>query len=245
MIGTSKASATAASSIPKINLTAELPPNYETKMTMPQAELDSREKEFLMWPKFHIGVAEGLKMLSENPNDYIKNRQWITYHCGEGELYENAGFIFALGLMGHLVALHDLDIFRYLRAEQETIIIAIYLGTAASAIGTMDDKIMRVLRISIAFLIPPFVDMDIKLTQEAASMIGFGLLYKGSSNRQVTEMLLVQLGRKPLTNKDIEREGLSLASGIALGMVNLATGSNTPGLEDLMIDERLIRMFQG
>jgi len=104
---------------------------------------------------------------------------------------------------------------------------------------------MRALRVSIAFLIPPYVDIDIKLTQEAASMVGFGLLYKGSANRQVTEMLLVQMGRKPLTNKDIEREGLSLSAGFALGLVNLGTGANTPGLEDLMIDERLQRLFEG
>jgi len=135
--------------------------------------------------------------------------------------------------MGQLEALHDLDVYRYLRAEREAVTIAIYLGKSASAIGSMDEKTMRFLRISIAFLIPQYVDIDTKLTHEAASMVGFGLLYKGSANRQVTEMLLTQLGRKPITNRDIEREGLSLASGIALGMVNLGTGSATPGLEDL------------
>lgn len=244
-LGTSKASPTSASSVPQINFSALLPPNFETKMMMSATELETREKDFLIWPKFHIGVATGLKMLSEDPKNYVRNRQWITYHRGEEESNEHAGFIMALGLLGQLEALHDLDIYRYLRAEQESIIIAIYLGTAASSLGSMDERIMRVLRISIAFLIPPFVDIEIKLTQEAASIMGFGLLYKCSGNRQVTEMLIVQLGRKALTNKDIEREGLSLAAGLALGMVNLASGSVTPGLEDLRIDERLIRLFEG
>ncbi|OMJ84336.1 hypothetical protein SteCoe_14561 [Stentor coeruleus] len=244
-LGTSKASPTSASSVPQINFSALLPPNFETKMQMSVSELETREKDFLVWPKFHIGVATGLKMLSEDPKDYVRNRQWITYHRGEEESNEHAGFIMALGLLGQLEALHDLDIYRYLRAEQESIIIAIYLGTAASSLGSMDERIMRVLRISIAFLIPPFVDIEIKLTQEAASIMGFGLLYKCSGNRQVTEMLIVQLGRKALTNKDIEREGLSLAAGLALGMVNLASGGVTPGLEDLRIDERLIRLFEG
>ena len=244
-LGTAKASATSASSVPQINFSAMLPPNFETKMQMSVTELETREKDFMVWPKFHIGVATGLKMLSEDPKDYVRNRQWITYHRGEEESNEHAGFIMALGLLGQLEALHDLDIYRYLRAEQESIIIAIYLGTAASSLGSMDERIMRVLRISIAFLIPPFVDIEIKLTQEAASIMGFGLLYKCSGNRQVTEMLIVQLGRKALTNKDIEREGLSLAAGLALGMVNLATGAVTPGLEDLRIDERLIRLFEG
>lgn len=244
-LGTSKASPTSASSVPQINFSAFLPPNFETKMQMSPTELETREKDFMVWPKFHIGVATGLKMLSEDPKDYVRNRQWITYHRGEEESNEHAGFIMALGLLGQLEALHDLDIYRYLRAEQESIIIAIYLGTAASSLGSMDERIMRVLRISIAFLIPPFVDIEIKLTQEAASIMGFGLLYKCSGNRQVTEMLIVQLGRKALTNKDIEREGLSLSAGLALGMVNLASGAITPGLEDLRIDERLIRLFEG
>lgn len=244
-LGTSKASPTSASSVPQINFSAFLPPNFETKMQMSVTELETREKDFLVWPKFHIGVATGLKMLSEDPKEYVRNRQWITYHRGEEESNEHAGFIMALGLLGQLEALHDLDIYRYLRAEQESIIIAIYLGTAASSLGSMDERIMRVLRISIAFLIPPFVDIEIKLTQEAASIMGFGLLYKCSGNRQVTEMLIVQLGRKALTNKDIEREGLSLAAGLALGMVNLSSGAITPGLEDLRIDERLIRLFEG
>lgn len=244
-LGTSRASPTSASEVPQINFSALLPPNFEAKMQMSATELETREKDFLIWPKFHIGVATGLKMLSEDPKDYVRNRQWITYHRGEEESNEHAGFIMALGLLGQLEALHDLDIYRYLRAEQESIIIAIYLGTAASSLGSMDERIMRVLRISIAFLIPPFVDIEIKLTQEAASIMGFGLLYKCSGNRQVTEMLIVQLGRKALTNKDIEREGLSLAAGLALGMVNLASGSVTPGLEDLRIDERLIRLFEG
>jgi len=244
-LGTSKASPTSASQIPPINFSALLPPNYDSRMTMSGQELETREKDFMVWPKFHIGVATGLKMLSENPSDYVKNRQWISYQRGEEDSSEHAGFIFALGLLGQLEALHDLDIYRYLRAEQESIIIAIYLGTALSAIGSMDDKIMRILRISIAFLIPPFVDIDMKLTQESASMLGFGLLYKGSGNRQVSEMLLVQLGRKPLSNKDIEREGMCLAAGVALGLVNLASANMTPGLEDLRIDERLINMFEG
>ena len=244
-LGTSRASPTSASEVPQINFSALLPPNFESKMQMQATELETHEKDFLIWPKFHIGVATGLKMLSEDPKNYVRNRQWITYHRGEEESNEHAGFIMALGLLGQLEALHDLDIYRYLRAEQESIIIAIYLGTAASSLGSMDERIMRVLRISIAFLIPPFVDIEIKLTQEAASIMGFGLLYKCSGNRQVTEMLIVQLGRKALTNKDIEREGLSLAAGLALGMVNLASGSVTPGLEDLRIDERLIRLFEG
>ena len=188
--GTARASTISTSEIPAISYQATLPPNFETKMTLSSEELNNKEKDFTLWPEFHLGVATGLKMLSDNPQHYIKNRQWISFHRGEDESNEHAGFILALGLMGQLEALHDLDVYRYLRAEREAVTIAIYLGKSASAIGSMDEKTMRFLRISIAFLIPQYVDIDTKLTHEAASMVGFGLLYKGSANRQVTEMLL-------------------------------------------------------
>jgi hypothetical protein len=244
-VGTKKASATEASGVAKICYSAFMPPNFSSKLTLGLPDLNTREKDFAMWPAFHAGVAAGLQLMSDDPQAYVRSRQWITYQRSEAESHEHAGFIFALGLMGQLEALHELDIYRYLQPQQDSIIVAIYLGKAASALGSMDEKIMKVLRLSISFLIPSFIDMEVKLVHESAAMMGFGLLYYGSANRQVTEMLLVQLGRKPLTNRDIERECMTLASGFALGLVNLATGATSPGLEDLRIDERLIRLFEG
>ena len=84
-------------------------------------------------------------------------------------------------------------------------------------------------------------------------------------------MLLSQIARKPTTDKVIEREGYALASGIALGFVNLAKNNDakpiqraspttddrqhknpfsTVGLQfseltDLKLDERLIRFIEG
>ena len=39
-------------------------------------------------------------------------------------------------------------------------------------------------------------------------------------------MLIAQIARKPTSDKMIEREGYALASGIALGLVNLASSIN-------------------
>ena len=53
----------------------------------------------------------------------------------------------------------------------------------------------------------------------------------------MTEMLLAQIGRRPLSDKAIEREGYALASGIALGLVNLGVGSEMQGISDLKIHQ--------
>jgi len=46
-----------------------------------------------------------------------------------------------------------------------------------------------------------------------------------SGNRNFTEVALGLIGRKPHNDKVIDREGYSLAAGIALGLINLGKGS--------------------
>ena len=64
------------------------------------------------------------------------------------------------------------------------------LGRAASKIGTMDDHDTRTLCIHIPYLLPPSLSIDISLSIQSAAVVGAGLLYKGTSNRLMTEMLL-------------------------------------------------------
>ena len=109
----------------------------------------------------------------------------------------------------------------------------------------MDDHDTRTLCIHIPYLLPPSLSIEISLSIQSAAVIGAGLLYKGTSNRLMTEMLLAQIGRKPLSDKAIEREGYALASGIALGLVNLGIGSEMQGISDLKLNERLIRFVEG
>ena len=59
---------------------------------------------------------------------------------------------------------------------------------------------------------------------QSAAIVGAGLLYQGSMNRLISEMFVSQICRKPTSDKIIEREVYALASGIALGLVNLCAG---------------------
>jgi anaphase-promoting complex subunit 1 len=61
-------------------------------------------------------------------------------------------------------------------------------------------------------------------------MIGASLLYLGTQNRQITEMLLSQIGRKPINDRSVEREVYGLSAGMALGLVNLGAGSENLNL---------------
>lgn len=46
-------------------------------------------------------------------------------------------------------------------------------------------------------------------------------------------MALAQIGRKPVSDKCLDREGFSLAAGLSLGLVNLCKGANHPSIKDL------------
>ena len=130
-----------------------------------------------------------------------------------------------MGLLGQLDTLQPTDIYQHLKSTHDATTIGILLGRAASKIGTMDDHDTRTLCIHIPYLLPPTLSLEVSLSVQSAAVIGAGLLYKGTSNRLMTEMLLAQIGRKPLSDKAIEREGYALASGIALGLVNLGIGN--------------------
>ena len=58
-------------------------------------------------------------------------------------------------------------------------------------------------------------------------------------------MALAQIGRKPISDKCLDRDGYSLASGFALGLINLCKGTKNPSIKDLDLDERLIRFVEG
>jgi anaphase-promoting complex subunit 1 len=58
-------------------------------------------------------------------------------------------------------------------------------------------------------------------------------------------VLLSEIGRKPSSDKSTDREGYSLAAGVALGMVTLGRGSDAVGLGDLEIENRLGQFMVG
>ncbi len=69
--------------------------------------------------------------------------------------------------------------------------------------------------------------------------------YQGSAHRFISLLLLHELTRRPHSDKQVEREGATLAAGLALGWVNLGRGAHAPGLSDLHLDECLLRLMDG
>ena len=68
-----------------------------------------------------------------------------------------------------------------------------------------------------ALLPPGFAEIELPSLVQTAALLGIGLLYQGSAHRLMTEMLLAEIGRKPTSDRCLDREGYSLAAGLALG----------------------------
>lgn len=111
-----------------------------------------------------------------------------------------------------------------MKTAHDSTTIGILLGRAASKIGKMDESDSKMMCLHIPALLPHTLSVDYSLPVQSAAVVGAGLLYQATSNRQITEMLLSQICKKPSSDKLTEREGYALASGLALGMVNLGAG---------------------
>lgn len=62
----------------------------------------------------------------------------------------------------------------------------------------------------------------------------------------MTEFLLNEIGKRPTSENNQDRESYKLSCGLALGMVNLVKGGrNSSGLTDLKIEERLYKYVTG
>lgn len=198
------------------------------------------------WPFFHNGVAAGLTICASTSNNIIDST-WINYNRPrsniphvvdmQGRDYttaninnEHAGFLFALGLNGHLEKLSLMALHDYLCQNNDLTKLAILLGMAAAKRGSRDTNIIKVLSIHVDALLPPnSTELDVPAPVHAASILGVGLLYQQSADSHISKVLLEEIGRLPgpEANSHVDRESYSLSAGIAFGLVNLCKGGST------------------
>lgn len=138
-----------------------------------------------------------------------------------------AGFIFGLGLLGHLSCLTLSDTYAYLKRGHETTTVAVLLGSAASKVGTADPRVFKTISLYMPALLPaPHADMDISPAVQTAGLVGLGLLYCSSGHRLMAEFLLTEMARTPSSDRSEGREAVVTAAAWALGMVLLGKGAS-------------------
>lgn len=215
---TEKPLATQKWSRQQLNFTCIFPDG--SKLTTQASELDS---EVIEWGEFHSGVSSGLRISKKAKGI---NGSWIAFSKPKILDAQHGGFLLGLGLSGHLKGLEEWHVYNYLSPKKTQVSIGLLLGMSASMRGTMDLKLTKVLSVhTVAFLPPGSSDLNINLKVQTAGLIGMGLLYQRSQHRRITDVLFSQLPAFILVNEEpISDEGYRLATGIALGLINLAAG---------------------
>ncbi|KIY45780.1 hypothetical protein FISHEDRAFT_8253, partial [Fistulina hepatica ATCC 64428] len=191
--------------------------------------------EAASWGEFHNGVAAGLRI---SPTATGIEGSWIAFNKPSELTAQHAGYLYGLGLTGHLREMLTWHTFSYLTPKHDLTSIGVLLGLSAANVGTADPHVTRLLAVHTPALLPiPNVDLNVSLLTQAAGLSGTGLLYMGTKNRRMAEVCLGQIGRRDLIPSDINneyREAYTYSAAIAFGMIMLGKGSNVPADMDLV-----------
>jgi anaphase-promoting complex subunit 1 len=149
-------------------------------------------------------------------------------------------------LGGHLRALAPPDCYLYLAQEHEPTTVALLLGCAASRAGTGDTATSRMLFLHLPARHPAsYPELALPSLVQSAALLAVGLLHQGTGNALMAEIALGEISRRLGGDALPDREGYSLAAGLALGLIALGQGRDCPALGGLRLEERLLRLMQG
>lgn len=212
------------------------------------ADRNSYSEEKVSWAFFHAGVEAGLR-ISKNAAGI--DTSWILFNKPHEFKNRHAGFLFALGLNGHLKSIAKWVAFKYLTPKHTMTSIGLLLGFAASYLGTMDTLITRLLSVHVTRMLPPgAAELNISPLTQTSGIMGIGILYCNSQHRRMSEIMLsemenIEIGDISSPLDSLRDEGYRLAAGFALGYINLGRGQDLKGLHDMRIVERLLALAVG
>ena len=204
------------------------------------------DKDFTDWAEFNNGVAQSLKLSTENFNNKSYIRNWILFNKPDKASFEHGGFLLGMGLLKQLDSLYATDVYQYMKTAHEGVTIGILLGKSASKLSSMEETLSRTLCLHISFLIPSSLEITIPMNIQCSAVIGIGLLYLKSDNRLMTEMLINQIGKISNNNdkgfdlKHLNSYNLSL--GFAIGLINLGHGKLN-SKHDINYEEKIFSMI--
>ena len=193
-LGTDRARPTEALRVPTLTFAGFLPAqrNATVKLDLAAASAGG----FYGWPEFHNGVAAGLALAARTKGELT--RSWIVFNRPREPSHAHAGVLMALGLTGHLRALTNTDLYRYLVQEHDATTVGCLLGTAAARRGSMNPDASKMCFLHLPARHPSaFPEVELSLTVQSAALLSVGFLYQGTAHRLMAEILLDEMSREP------------------------------------------------
>ncbi|EMR11760.1 hypothetical protein PNEG_00192 [Pneumocystis murina B123] len=225
--------------IPGFNFTVKIKP-LQVQVPVVKSFLDDQTTT---WGLFHNGTAAALSITNDTKDI---SASWIVYNKPNELSNRHAGFLFGLGLNGHLKSMATWHAFNYLTSKHTMTSIGLLLGLSASFIGTMDPTITRLLSVHVLALLPPgSSELNLSTLTQTAGILGIGLLYYNTQHRRMSEVLLMEISKFSPPGQEFRDEGYRLSAGFALGLINIGKGQNLKGLQDLHIVKSLVSCISG
>ncbi|KAI9593031.1 hypothetical protein BDF19DRAFT_449242 [Syncephalis fuscata] len=227
--------------IPRLEVAAKII-GHRTIIRLDELQLAAPVRE---WPGFHNGVAASLRYspslstssTSTSTSTPTIDSSWIALNKPEQLTGQYGGFLYGLGLNGHLRELISWHSYSYLTAKHEIITLGLLIGLAASHCGTMNDQVGRILNLHIPAILPRGgADLLPTSYLPSGALLGMGLLYMETVHRRMTEVMLQEVGRVERSGcdeDDARQESYTLSAGFALGFITLGQGDKAQGLVDL------------
>ncbi|UJR26009.1 hypothetical protein I4U23_007355 [Adineta vaga] len=227
-LGTVYASPHDAFIIPELNLKGRVP-SSTVIVNMTHIEVP---QNITHWPLFHNGVAASLAI---NRHACDMGDNWIRSQILKNNdiTNEQAGFLYGLGLIGHFKNLPKSLIYSLLQKANELTMMASLLGICVSNYKSMSLTLTSLLTIYIKSMLPQTLfEWEVPFGVQICGIMGLGLLYAGSGDRYISDILLAEIGKLPVSTGEkemviLEREAYAFTSGISLGTVLFKKGLNS------------------
>lgn len=222
--------------IPKLDFDIRIQPQNITLT----AEAGKIVPESKSWAEFHNGVAASLRI---SPAANAIDSSWIASNKPSDLSPQHAGFLFGLGLTGHLKSMLTWHTFSYLTPKHDLTSVGILLGLASANVGTANRNVTKLIAVHTPALLPnPNVDLNVPLSTQAAGLASLGILYLGTGHRHMAEVALNEIGRRePAVAEPSQesREAYALSAALAFGMIMVGTRPHVLSPADLESVDRL------
>ncbi|CAE6438834.1 unnamed protein product [Rhizoctonia solani] len=222
--------------IPKIELSVKIyPQNVTVSLEPNRIPPDCKQ-----YAEFHNGVAAALRI---SPSSGSVDSSWIAFNRPNELTAEHAGFLYGLGLTGHLRSMVTWHTFRYLTPKHELTSMGVLLGLAAAHMGSGDKATTKLLCVHIPALLPPrAAELNIPHATQTAAVSGIGLLFLGTRHRRMAEVMLSEIGRH---SDGLDAEAYAVSCALAFGMIMVGTGARATSPVDMEMLARLRVYIQG
>ncbi|KAG8803051.1 Anaphase-promoting complex subunit 1 [Serendipita sp. 398] len=228
--------------IPRMELAVRIMP-LNAVMVLEEAKLTTETKN---WAEFHNGVAAGLRL---SPHSTMIESSWIQFAKPSELTAEHAGFLFGLGLNGHLKHVDTWNTFSYLSPKHDQTSMAMLLGLAASNVGSSSHYITRLIAVHTPALLPiRTVDINVSLLTQSAGLVAMGLVFLGTGDRRLADIALREIAREDImvpTHGSDNREAYTVSAALAFGMIMVGRGSRLQSPADSHWVDRLRLLIHG